>query len=91
MARAEAPEYALLTAASKRLVRRIGETGDHRIVSASGEPGAGWRLLEDQGWVKLRIIGIGGYEVQFTLSGWERWCRQCDAEDGSPLQPIEFE
>ena len=89
MAKAEAPEYALLTPAAKRLVQKLGTTEDHKIVSAEGTPGKGWTGLEDEGWVKVRTDLIG-YEVSFTLSGWERWCRQCDAEEGLPLQPIEF-
>ena len=87
----EAPEFALLNAAGKRLVRRLGMTDNHSIVSQSGEAGSGWLALEDTGWVKIATSRIGGYEIGFTLSGWERWCRQCDAEEGKPLQAIEFE
>lgn len=87
----EAPEFGALDAASKRLVRKIGKTEDHRIVSASGSPGKGWLVLEDAGWIRIQDDRIGGYEISFTLSGWERWCRQCDAEDGLPLQTLQFE
>lgn len=86
----EAPEFAALGGPSKRLVRRIGGTEDHRITAASGTPGKGWVALEDAGWVRIRDDRIGGYEVSFTLSGWEWWCRQCDAEEGRPLQETIF-
>jgi len=91
MAKPEAPEFARLDAAGKRLVRRLGDTEDHQIVSETGVPGVGWTSLEDAGWVKFTTSRIGGYVVGFTLAGWESWCRQCDAEDGSPLQERFFE
>lgn len=90
MARAEAPEYGALDAAGKRLVRRIGMTEDHRIDAVAGEAGPGWRALEDAGWIRITDRRIGGYSVGFTLSGWEWWCRQCDAEEGRSLQEITF-
>lgn len=90
MAKPEAPEFARLDAASKTLVRRIGATDAHQIEAANGVAGKGWRSLEDAGWVKIRDHDIGGYVVAFNLSGWEWWCRQCDAEEGNPLQPLEF-
>jgi hypothetical protein len=90
MARSEAPEFALLDAAGKRLVRRLGMTDNHLITAANGVPGAGWNSLEDCGWIRMTTFRIGGYEIGFTLSGWEWWCRQCDAEDGMPLQDTIF-
>jgi hypothetical protein len=87
---AEAPEFALLSPASKRLVRKLGELRDQEIKAETGEAGRGWCALEDEGWVKIRRGHYGGYIVNFTLSGWECWCRQCDAEEGRPLQPLEF-
>ena len=85
----EAPEFAALSAAGKRLVRRLGMTDDHSLTAETGVAGPGWRDLEDWGWIRIRDRRIGGYEVGFTLSGWERWCRQCDVEDGvAPLEPV---
>lgn len=86
----EAPEFALLKPALKALVRRIGNTEEHAITSASGTPGKGWRELHDEGWVKIHEDRACGYTVAFTLSGWEWWCRQCDAEEGKPLQELFF-
>lgn len=86
-----APEFDLLSGPSKRLVRKLGMTEEHLIVADSGEAGTGWLTLEDLGWVRITDSNIQGYAIGFTLSGWERWCRQCDAEDGEPLQPLEFE
>ncbi len=85
MARPEAPEFARLDPALKALVRRIGTTEAHEIVSESGIPGKGWLALEDAGWVKIRNNRVAGYAVAFNLHGWENWCRQCDAEDGTPI------
>lgn len=90
-ARPEAPEFAALDPSLKALVRRIGNTETHEIVSASGSPGKGWLALEDAGWVKIRDDMVAGYAVAFNLHGWECWCRQCDAEDGEPLHEFEFE
>lgn len=90
MAKHEAPEFALLAGPSKRLVRKLGDTPDHQIVADTGTAGAGWSALEDAGWINIRSGRLGGYTVSFTLSGWEFWCRQCDAEEGAPLQPLEF-
>ena len=91
MARPEAPEFALLSPASKSLVRKVGETRDHEIKTETGEPGKGWTTLEDEGWIRIRRNPYGGYVINFTLSGWERWGRQSDAEDGRPLEPLEYD
>lgn len=87
---AEAPEFALLSPASKALVRRLGCIENQEIAAETGAPGKGWCTLEDEGWVRIRRRFFGGYVVHFTLSGWEFWCRQCDAEEGRPLQEIMF-
>ena len=90
MAKAEAPEFAGLSPAGKRLIRKIGETSDHEIISESGSPGKGWLDLENTGWVRIQKKLHEGYRVAFTLSGWEWWCRQCDIEEGQELTPLQF-
>lgn len=90
MAKPEAPEFAKLEPSSKALVRRIGNSESHEIVSESGTPGKGWTALENAGWIKIRDGRVEGYTIAFNLHGWECWCRQCDAEEGQPLQPIQF-
>ncbi len=94
----EAPEFARLKPALKRLVRRIGEVEDQRIESESGAPGKGWSALDDEGWINIRErdgSSYGGnregYVVTFNLYGWECWCRQCDAEEGRPLTEFFFQ
>lgn len=90
--RPEAPEYAKLSAASKTLVRKLGMIEEQQITSETGVVGKGWLTLENEGWVRIRSLtsdGLG-YVVGFTLSGWEYWARQCDAEDGSELQPLMY-
>lgn len=90
MAKMDAPEYASLSPAGKRLVRKIGETSEHMITSESGSAGKAWLDLENQGWVRIRENFHEGYSVSFTLSGWEWWCRQCDAEEGREMTPLQF-
>jgi hypothetical protein len=90
MKKAEAPEYALLSAASKRLVRKLGLIPEQRISSETGTVGKGWTTLENEGWVRISNDQFGGYEIGFTLSGWEYWARQCDAEDGRPLTKLMY-
>ena len=90
--RADAPEFAKLSAASKRLVRKLGMIPEQQITSETGVVGPGWITLENEGWVRIRSLtsdGLG-YVVGFTLSGWEYWARQCDAEDGRELQPLMY-
>lgn len=82
----EAPEFALLKASTKALIRKIGNTPDHTIKSHDGRVGKGWEDACEMGWVFIRdaerYFGSGGYTITFTLTGWERWCRQVDVEDG---------
>jgi hypothetical protein len=94
----EAPEFALLQPSTKALIRKIGNTQDHMITSEEGKVGKGWLDAEDMGWVSIRIhdrYGMsGGYTISFNLTGWERWCRQVDVEDGmnpADLPPCEFD
>lgn len=88
----EAPSFAILTAAQKGLVRKLGCTEDHEIVSESGQPGKGWLSLMDAGWVRVFGDGhFGGYTVRFTLNGWERWCQQVDVEEGIEPSELEYE
>lgn len=88
----EAPSYSALTGAQKALIRKLGSSEDHTLVSASGTPGKGWLALELEGWVHIREQGFyGGYTIVFTLRGWERWCQQVDVEDGLPPSPLVFE
>lgn len=86
-----APEFGLLSGPQRALVRKIGTTPDHRLTAENGAPGKGWLSLEDAGWIRITQKDIGGYTIGFTLNGWERWCRQVDAEDGRELQPLEFD
>jgi hypothetical protein len=87
VAKREAPEFALLKPSSKALVRKLGCTEDHTISSEEGLIGKGWRDVEDMGWVTIRNhdrYGMsGGYTILFNLTGWERWCRQVDVEEGA--------
>jgi hypothetical protein len=80
----EAPEFALLGKPAKLLARKLGSTPDHTIKVETGKPGKGWLNLEDMGWIFIRELNIfGGYIITFTLTGWERWCRQVDVEEGT--------
>lgn len=83
------PEFDLLKASHKALVRKLGNTEDHTIVVQEGTAGKGWNDLNDLGWIRIRE-DLSGYAVQFTLTGWEWWCRQVDAEEGVPLQALAF-
>ena len=90
--RADAPEFAGLSAASKRLVRKLGMIPEQQITSETGVVGPGWITLENEGWVRSRSVtsdGLG-YVIGFTLAGWEYWARQCDAEDGVELTPLMY-
>lgn len=78
----EAPEFALLKPSTKALIRKLGNTPDHTIKVESGVPGKGWLDAEDMGWVRVNARFSLGYTVLFTLTGWERWCRQVDVEEG---------
>jgi hypothetical protein len=78
----EAPEFALLKPSTKALIRKLGNTPKHEIKSLEGSVGKGWLDAEDKGWVKISSEPWGGYTINFNLSGWERWCRQVDVEDG---------
>lgn len=74
--------YKDLSASSKRLIRKLGETPEHKIVSESGKPGKGWEELYQLGWVRIRDEDyFGGYTVTFTLDGWDAWGAQVDLED----------
>jgi len=90
--RAEAPEFAALPAASKRLVRKLGMIPEQQITSETGVIGPGWIALENEGWVRSRSLTSDdlGYVIGFTLAGWEYWARQCDAEDGVELTPLMY-
>lgn len=86
MAKKEAPEFALLKPSTKALIRKLGNTPDHTIRSEEGTVGKGWLDADDMGWIKIvhhdRYGMSGGYTISFNLTGWERWCRQVDVEDG---------
>lgn len=86
MAKKEAPEFALLKPSTKALIRKLGNTPDHSITSEEGRVGKGWLDADDMGWLKItehdRYGMSGGYTIAFNLTGWERWCRQVDVEDG---------
>lgn len=83
----EAPEFALLKPSTKALIRKLGNTENHEIVSEEGIVGKGWIDAENMGWIKITnrdYYGMsGGYKINFNLTGWERWSRQCDVEDGT--------
>lgn len=83
----EAPEYALLKPSTKALIRKLGNTESHEISSLEGKIGSGWLDAENMGWVTIReanrYFGAGGYTITFNLTGWERWCRQVDVENGA--------
>lgn len=83
----EAPEFALLKPATKALIRKLGNTPDHTITSAEGRVGKGWIDAENMGWVTIReadrYFNSGGYTITFNLTGWERWCRQVDVDEGA--------
>jgi len=78
----EAPEFALLKPSTKMLIRKLGNTPDHSISAECGTAGKGWMDAEGMGWVTIKNKMYGGYEVRFNLTGWERWCRQVDVEEG---------
>lgn len=78
----EAPEFALLKPSTKALIRKLGNTPDHEIHAEQGSVGKGWLDAENMGWVKIRSGFYGGYTINFNLTGWERWGRQVDVEDG---------
>jgi hypothetical protein len=78
----EAPEFALLKPSTKALIRKLGNTPDHEIKVESGNVGKGWYDAEDMGWVSIKTGFYGGYTIKFNLTGWERWCRQVDVEEG---------
>ena len=82
----EAPEFALLKPSTKALIRKLGNTEEHEIRSIEGRVGKGWLDAENMGWVFIRednrYFNAGGYTISFTLTGWERWCRQVDVEEG---------
>lgn len=83
----EAPEFALLKPSTKALIRKLGNTPDHTIISEEGIVGKGWIDAENMGWIKIKnrdYYGMsGGYTITFNLTGWERWCRQVDVEEGA--------
>ena len=82
----EAPEFALLKPSTKALIRKLGNTESHEIKSSEGTVGKGWIDAENMGWITIRdanrYFGMGGYTISFNLTGWERWCRQVDVEEG---------
>ena len=90
----EAPEFALLKPSTKALIRKLGNTPNHEITSQEGSVGKGWLDAENMGWVKIRSDFFGGYQINFNLTGWERWCRQVDVEEGmdpADLPECEFD
>jgi hypothetical protein len=90
----EAPEFALLKPSTKALIRKLGNTPDHEIKAESGSVGKGWIDAENMGWVKIRVGHYGGYQINFNRTGWERWARQCDVEEGmdpADLPECEFD
>lgn len=84
MADTESLDFKDLGASGKKLIRKLGETPEHKIVVQSGNPGKGWEDLYQKGWIRIRDESyFGGYTVVFTLDGWEAWGRQVDLEENN--------
>lgn len=84
-----APEFDELKPSHKSLIRKLGESRDHELVMQE-TIAKGWDELEGS-WVKINRKFFGGGTINFTLFGWEAWCRQVDVEEGKEPTPFFFD